>query len=37
MGRSRRWFSQQLEDEEREELAINCKVKTEDFSTIDPY
>jgi hypothetical protein len=27
----RRLFSHILEDEEREELARNCKVKTEDF------
>jgi hypothetical protein len=33
----RRWISQLLEEEEREELARNRKVKTGDFSTIDPY
>jgi hypothetical protein len=33
----RRWSSHILEDEEKEELARNRKVKTEDFSTIDPY
>jgi hypothetical protein len=38
MGRPRRrWLSQLLEDEEREELARNRKVKTEDFSIIDSY
>jgi hypothetical protein len=35
MGRPRRrWFSQLLEDEK---LARNRKVRTEDFSTVDPY
>jgi hypothetical protein len=33
----RRWFSKLLEDEEKKDLARNRKVKTEDFSTIDPY
>jgi hypothetical protein len=38
MGRPRRrWFSQILEDEEREELARNRKVKTFDFLTINAY
>jgi hypothetical protein len=38
MGRPRRrWFGQLLECEEKEELARNCEVKTEGFSTIDPY
>jgi hypothetical protein len=30
-------FSQLPEDEKREELVRNRKVKTEDFSTFDPY
>jgi hypothetical protein len=37
MGRPRRrWFSQLLEDKDREELTGNRKVKTEDYLTIDP-
>jgi hypothetical protein len=38
MGRHRRrWFSRLVEDEDKEEMARNRKVETEDFLTVDPY